>query len=213
MICPYCQKPVPAGDVTCKHCGGWFTEDAEQKQRAIDQEKQFDQMLAGQDQPAQGQESFRLFYIPDKKLILACLLSFGFYELYWFYHNWKAIRDQEQIRISPVWRSVFSVLFCYNFFKRILKTATSRGFQSSYSAGALTLLYIVLTLLFKLPAPWDQLEILTFIPLVMINPAIRYLNQAGNSAWVANHRFNKMEIFWIVSGMLFWVGAIIDWIR
>ena len=212
-FCPYCQKPVLVGDVKCKYCGGWFIEDAEQKQRAIDQGKQFDRTLGDRDQPVSAREGLRLFYIPEKKLIFVCLLSFGLYELYWFYRNWKAIRDHEQIRISPVWRSIFSVLFCYNFFKRIRKAATARGYSSSYSAGALALLYIVLTMLLKLPAPWDQLELLTFIPLVMINPAICYLNQSYDPAWVATHRFNKAEMVWIIVGMLFWLAMISDWLK
>ena len=42
------------------------------------------------------------------KLSLMVVATFGIYALYWFYRNWKVIRDREHSDIQPFWRAFFT---------------------------------------------------------------------------------------------------------
>jgi hypothetical protein len=94
------------------------------------------------------------FGISTARIVLLSIITFGLYELYWFYKNWQAVRVQTQIDISPFWRAFFSFFFCNQLFKRVLQSASSLGYNREYSPGLLTVSYIVIIMLHKLPDPW-----------------------------------------------------------
>jgi len=86
------------------------------------------------------------FAIPPKRFALFSILTFGIYEIYWFYKNWQAVKKAEGQNISPFWRAIFAVFFCHGLFKKLLESAKAHGYKESYSPGWLATAYIVLLL-------------------------------------------------------------------
>src|SRR5690349_17919588 len=62
-----------------------------------------------------GQPAF--FPVSPVKLVVMSTFTFGIYELYWFYRNWKLIKQRTGASITPFWRAFFGILFCYQCFK------------------------------------------------------------------------------------------------
>ena len=51
----------------------------------------------------QGQPAF--FAVSPLKLIVMSTATLGIYELYWFYKNWKLIKQRTESNIMPFWRA------------------------------------------------------------------------------------------------------------
>ncbi|MFP4473101.1 MAG: hypothetical protein ACLFPX_04415 [Candidatus Omnitrophota bacterium] len=143
--CPYCLKEVSEDHVKCPFCGGWFTDDADQRQRVLDQERKSEQVLklVGSKDDAPGHEDRFLYYeVPSSRILWMTVLTYGFYPLYWFYRNWQTIKQNSGERISPFWRAFFAIFFCYPLFKRIQQNAKAPGSRITVGAGPLAIAYI-----------------------------------------------------------------------
>jgi len=208
--CSYCQKDVDGDAVKCKYCGGWFSDDADIKQKEIDKEKQVEALLKDKKDKAADDIGMgtEYFSVSTKKLVVMCILTFGIYDLYWFYKNWKAVKVQEQKKLSPFWRTIFSIIFCYSLFKRVNVSAEKKGFKPRMSHGALTALYIFATMLGRLPDPFWFLSFASLISLVYATDAIRHINHHVNSGAQENNKLTGIEIFFLIFGILGWVGTV-----
>src|ERR1051326_4300794 len=56
-------------------------------------------------------------YIPLSRLIIMSLVSFGLYEVYWMYRNWKFLQERDGLDINPLGRGIFGQLFVYQLLK------------------------------------------------------------------------------------------------
>jgi hypothetical protein len=82
------------------------------------------------------------FAVPNKKLVLLSLSTFGIYELYWAYKNWKVIEIKEDI--SPIPRTFFHAIFVFGLFKRIFESGKKQGFSEYTSVDLVATLYFIL---------------------------------------------------------------------
>ena len=57
-------------------------------------------------------ESAPFFAVSVPKLILLSTCTSGLYELFWFYKNWRLVREREDSDILPFWRAFFGFFFC-----------------------------------------------------------------------------------------------------
>jgi hypothetical protein len=129
--------------------------------------------------------------VSETKVVVLSLCTLGLYQYYWFYRNWRMVRDQTSANIFPFWRSFFAVFFCYSLFKHI------RGYNddlpsSNMAAGPLAAVWIVLSLLWKLPDPY---WLVSLMPVFVLVPVQRVIN--GINAVVApNHEPNSRFSVW-----------------
>src|SRR5581483_2822746 len=63
------------------------------------------------------------------------ILSGGYYEWYWTYKNWQAIRDASERKLSPFWRTFFNIFYIVPLFRAMTLLAKSRGFKERISGG------------------------------------------------------------------------------
>lgn len=160
------------------------------------------------------------FNISPGKLVFLSIITFGIYELYWFYKNWEAVKKIENKKISPLGRAIFAVFYCYELFKKILINATAKGYDKKYSPGLLATFYIIILLLSnglaKIPETeisnipseiflfnlvWFGLSILTAIPLYIVQKAINYNNKKIKGE-IADKKYTGGEIILIVIGVI-----------
>jgi hypothetical protein len=154
-----------------------------------------------------GQPLF--FPVSPLKLIVMSTVTFGIYELFWFYKNWKLIKQRTDSDIMPFWRAFFGVLFCYSCFKEIKEVATSRGVSFPASPGWLAVLWIGLALSWRLPDPYSLVDLLTPLALVPIQKTVNDLNTIVAPDHNPNRRFSAWNIAMTVIGGIIVVLAII----
>ncbi len=153
-------------------------------------------------------ESQRQIFFPVsiKKLLVLSVCTFGIYEFYWFYKNWKFVKEKQGLKIMPVWRAIFSPLFCYSLFEAVKKHAKRTKVNVKYSSGWLTVGYIltIMTIMTTgMPYPFwciSMLSVLTFLP---ARSVIETLNAKTDST-IRNDQFSGWNIVAIVFGVILW---------
>lgn len=138
-----------------------------------------------------------LFAPSGVKLALLCATTFGWYALYWFYRNWQAIRlICGRRRISPVWRSVFSLIWIFACFRALGRLSGPHRF------GALgwclpALAYVALSLLAVSPSPLSMLALFAWLPLLAVNRRLLLFKRARGLAASAQERFTALTWTWL----------------
>jgi len=144
------------------------------------------------------------FPVSVPKLVTLSVVTFGIYQLFWFYANWALERDRRRFEeISPFWRMFFSLFYCYSMFRLVRDAARARGFPAAYSAGLLAAAYITLTYVcVKLPGPWFFICLAGSLPLVPVQRAANAVNAAERPLAATNARFTALDWLVVVLGGL-----------
>ena len=138
------------------------------------------------------------FAVSKRKLGVMSVCTFGLYQLYWFYMNWKLVREREELDISPFGRAMFSVFFCYSLFERVKDSAAVYQTPSRYSSGWLTFAYIVLLILGSPSSPLGFLAFLSFLPLLPVQEVVNSVNAKAAPNAGPNDRFTVTNIIIII---------------
>jgi hypothetical protein len=110
------------------------------------------------------------FRVGTAKLLLMCVVTFGVYEIYWFYQQWRHVQRRGE-RVHPALRTLFAGLFCYALFRRVSQDATERGIARAPSAVLCAAAFIALAVTVRLPDPWSTLSLLQLLPLALVQRA------------------------------------------
>jgi hypothetical protein len=125
-------------------------------------------------------------YVSGLRLILMDLLTASLFEQYWFYRNWRYLRDRDKLDISPFWRTWFNIFLIHELFRRMredpqLEPAGRGPSPASWHAT----LWIVMTLasgvLSRIPTNNAPLfgGILGLSSFFCLLPAQRFVNRAN----------------------------------
>jgi hypothetical protein len=150
---------------------------------------------------AKGQAPF--FAVSIFKLVLLSVLTLGIYELYWFYQNWKLIRDREGSDIWPVPRAIFTVFFCHACFARIRDFETPAAGKSDLASGWLATAWIITTLMHKLPQPWWLISLAAVLFVVPVQARANRINAELSPEHDRNSRFTGWNWAIVVFGGIF----------
>ena len=107
------------------------------------------------------------FAVSLPKLAVMSACTAGFYEVYWYYRQWKRIQERDGSHILPFWRAAFAFLFCYQCFARIRDYGNGAGLPMRWPPGVLAAGWIATTLLWRLPDPFwwaSSLAVLFILP-------------------------------------------------
>ncbi|PIR85624.1 hypothetical protein COU14_03350 [Candidatus Kaiserbacteria bacterium CG10_big_fil_rev_8_21_14_0_10_44_10] len=160
------------------------------------------------------------FSISPTRLMLLSVITFNLYEIYWFYKNWYVVKKAENLNISPFWRAMFSVFYCYDLFRRIIGSAKDNAYPKILSAGWLAAAYIILLFVgngvSRVEDPngtyfiWTLvLLVLTPLTLIPIQQAINFNNEKVNPTHVQTNTFNGPEVVLIVVGVILFALTIL----
>lgn len=129
-------------------------------------------------------------YFPVSRLKFICMavLTFGIYEIYWFYRNWAFVRDRDRVRIRPFWRAVCGPLWLQALIGDINERSGADVITKGQAVG-LFLAYIVLSCLWPLPDPYWLVSSLSFLPLLPVVSQIAFLNRECPRALRENSRW------------------------
>jgi hypothetical protein len=121
----------------------------------------------------------KTFYaVPVAKFVILAILSAGLYPLYWFWYNWKLIREQEKKEYSPILRALFSFLYFADLARIALQAATAKQYQETYNPTILAWIYFI-GILASVSGSLIG-SIVTIIGFCMIVPVLRAMNYTNS---------------------------------
>lgn len=124
--------------------------------------------------------------------------TFGLYEFYWFYRNWKLEQARTGKILWPGLRASFAPVTAYGFFKSVVATAGEYGVViKNMNPAVLAAAYAALWIL-RMGDSTGVTYFLSFIPLLFINR----LASGVNSAIVPDYRENSRFTFWNIVTVL-----------
>lgn len=141
------------------------------------------------------------FDVSPMKLFVMSTVTFGLYQVYWHYKNWKLVKERTG-DVIPILRAIFGVLFAYSLFAEIRDTAREVGREAALSAGPLAILYFLLQLTWRLPDPLWLLVFLTVLPLVVAQREVVRIHGGMELDPTINDRVSWLNIIAIVFGGL-----------
>ena len=194
-------KSKPAKTMTCPHCG-FEQEEANECSKCGIIISKYSKESESPSPPDLHMALETFFSVSKTKLIVMSICSWGIYEIYWFYKNWKLIQERTEKKMHPFWRAIFAIFFCYNLFKIVRNTSDSHGIQLGINPGGLAAGYILLSFAYKLPDPFWLLSLLTFIPLLPIQRVINDINAKITPNAEVNNRFSGKNIAVIIIGAI-----------
>jgi hypothetical protein len=152
------------------------------------------------------------FPVSIGKFILMSVVTGGLYELYWSYRNWSYIKQQHGLKILPFWRAWFTLFFHYDLLKR-MKVDLGQLVPVDYSAGWLTVAYVLLNLAWRLPDPFFYVAFLAFLPVLPVVGAVNAANLGAVSPESMNSRLSGWNILAVVLFAAQWFGELLFWLR
>lgn len=127
-----------------------------------------------------SEKNVKYYHVSLIKLTVYSLLSLGLYQFYWFYRNWENYRGHRGSkhrfwRISSILRSLFSVVFCYSLFRKILTVSKFKD-GKTYSPVLISFIYIFFMFSLKIPNSLPFLYLFSFVPLLFVQKTINFHN-------------------------------------
>jgi hypothetical protein len=132
----------------------------------------------------------RYHVVPLWRFVLFTLLTFGGYQVYWFWKNWSKVKRMDGSDIWPIPRALFAAFSYFPLITDINTQLAARGLGRALSSG-LAVGFLLTTTLQRLPDPWWVVSLASFVFLIPAVNAIRDLASdaaiAEGAAWHARH--------------------------
>jgi hypothetical protein len=152
------------------------------------------------------------FSVSVTKLVVLSICTFGLYEVYWFYENWKRLNQRQRRGWVPMGRAMLAMFFCYPFFK-LVKDAGNKVNAGDLPAAQLAGGFIIASLCCLLPSPYLIVSDLTVFFLVPVQRIANRVNAIEAPGRDANDRFSAGNIATVVIGGLLLVLSFIVIVR
>jgi len=160
--------------------------------------------------PSGKQDNIAYFFpTSTKKLVIMSIFTFNFYLIYWFYKNWKYIRDDSGKYIMPFWRAIFSVFFYHSLFKTIKEFAYKHNIDNNSNIVAWTVLYVIFTISGYLPEPFWIIGLFILICILPMQTLINNINYTLHPEVKINDKFSGLNILCIVFGFILFILIVI----
>jgi hypothetical protein len=163
-----------------------------------------------ENQPIQSPSPLFL-YIPIARLILLSIFSFGLYEFYWIYKNWRYLKERYGLDIQPFWRGFFGIFFCHSLLRRVHEDQEARSLEvPTFSPSGLATGWVILAILANLigRAPSIAASIVSaFIPsFLCLVPVQKYINTVTqeHNPGQEFYRWSSGHIVCLAFGVTIW---------
>lgn len=161
---------------------------------------------AGQAAPPDVQPAY--FTVGTLKFCVMTFLTGNVYALYWFYRNWKVIKERQAESISarrradiwPFWRALFTQFWLFAMGADFKREAKANGIRLILPVALLGTLNLLLIGTGWLPGIYGLWWMLVFVPLLPFDCAARRLNGGGQLSVPTAGRFSRWNIFAVIIG-------------
>ena len=201
--CPHCGKEIRRGALQCRYCRAWFHQSAPAPVGPSADPKR--PLAPSFERTARGDYSHAQ---PIRHLVWLAILSFGLYELYWFYRNWRVIKEHGGHDFSPGWRAVglfvpiVNVFMVYHMFRLAYVMGDSPDRRPVFTPGRQTLAYFLLVAVSNVPGPFWPLTFLTVLPMIPVQAALNRYWASEQPDRPVRESFNAAETVILALGAL-----------
>lgn len=127
------------------------------------------------------QEPGPFFPVSLAKLILLSIVTVGIYDIYWFYKNWKYIKQRDDSSIMPFWRAFLFPIWFFPFYRQ-LKNDSQQRFGRSLLPGIgwmilLFILYVGASVINNLGNLYNIISLLSILCLLPFGNYILFINR------------------------------------
>jgi hypothetical protein len=137
------------------------------------------------------------------------VVTFGLYELYWFYRQWVAVRNFNEIYISPAARTMVAGIFAFGLFKRILDTSRVKPTFSVGLSVVLGAFILASAIAAYLPPPYVFIAALGPLPLVPMQVLANRANSRVDPTHAVNAKLSRLNwVAVVLGGSIVLLGAI-----
>lgn len=202
MYCNNCGKHNPEGSKFCQHCGIGL-----QNSRNMNLEKAEDKNISvseDEKNPKIDQIDVSVppypYVISNIKLIALSITTFGLYEIYWFYKQFKSFKAEDEWKITPWARAIFCPLTAYSLFDQISKSMKKVDSRMEIGAGGLAIVFFILNALGRAPEPYFWIGVFTFLPIIPVQNAINLYWEKKYNKKVVPSKFGVANWIWAIGG-------------
>lgn len=162
-----------------------------------------------------------LFYVVDPvKFWVLYIMTFGLYQIYWFYQNWHNVKVATGRKMLPPLRGLFAIFFTHSLFREVNETLEEREIDVRWSPDMLASLYVILAISSSvcdrlsdknIGSPFTDVISLLLLPAVgyVLYRAQRIINLVmDDPGGQSNSRFTGWNILWMVLGGAVWLAAV-----
>lgn len=154
---------------------------------------------------SQTSEANTFYAVPVWKFLVLSVISAGLYPLYWFWYNWKLIRDQEKKEYSPILRALFSFLYFSDLARTVLRAAQAKQYPETYNPTLLAWGYFIgLIASFSGHVLGAIIAIMGFLTIIPVIRAMSYVNSHTEGSAV-QIKFTIAELIVTGVGILIWI--------
>lgn len=111
-----------------------------------------------------------------QKLVVLSISTLCFYQLFWFYRNWRVLRDEGGERITPWIRALFSALTAFSLFDDVESLGRRARVPVHWSPIPLGIAYFLLCTAWRLPDPYSLVWLASCVPLAWVQRTINEVN-------------------------------------
>ena len=222
--CPHCGEELLSKALQCRRCRKWMPgvvdaaavptaarsaagEAAESAPGgAFRAAPSIEARAGGEPRPSNAQ--------PSAHFVLLSLLTLGLYELYWFWRNWRDLRDTFGVEVSPGWRTagllvpVLNVYLVYDHVRLVHEQAEAHGVAPSFRPAAAAASFFLIALAGNLTLLW-VVSLLNVLPLVPVQETLNRLWAEVQPAAPMRDRMSVHERMALVAGAAMTGGALL----
>ncbi|MDO8728005.1 MAG: TIR domain-containing protein [Candidatus Methanoperedens sp.] len=219
--CTFCEKEILADAIKCKYCHQWLNKqtDLQTSSEQIPTKKQdeINKIPIEKLNPKDIIDSSRLLIPgysnaqPIWHLIILSILTFGLYQIYWFYRNWKHLKINNHLDISPGWRTagllvpIYGFVLAYRQLREIRDFSKEVGVDKTYSPEWIIIVWIIVTSFILLPNQYSFIFVLSVGAILMVQGVLNSYWKKEQPALIERTNFSGREIAIAVIGEIFWI--------
>ena len=152
------------------------------------------------DVPAAEETRPMFFPVGLSKLTIMTVGTWGIYEFYWFYQNWKSVRQLTGEKLNAPVRALFYPLTSFSLFPRIRDQGQRLQVAFTVRPGVLATVVLLWNALWRLPDPYWIISFLGFVPLLYVQSAVNKINQQVAPGSNPNTRLGAWNIVALIAG-------------
>ena len=153
--------------------------------------------------------------IPLWHMVALSIATFGIYQIFWFYKNWKQLKAHQNLDIKPGWRTaglfvpIWGLILTYRQFDDIRGHAENSGIEKLFLPGWMLVQYIVLTALWRLPDPYWLLTFFSIAPLTIVQETLNDYWKKEQPELVLKTNLSGGQITVLILGGIFFLLALV----
>ncbi len=146
--------------------------------------------------------------LPIWKFILLTFATLWIYEMVWFYRNWKLLKEEQGLKISPFWRAVFAPLFAESIAYHLRKYLKEKDSPCDFSPTIIGVSYFVIAILTTLPNPYWLIAFFSFVPMLpLVNSMNTYWQKEEQGLPV--RKFTWWQIILVAIGIILIILSVV----